>query len=383
MKNIDIKSSQKGQKIAQDAIRAIRDHKKGRWEGEYSHLKDFIAHNPYSKEFLEDIAHRDNYTTSKKYSKEQDMERFINELKSHIQKRRLRKWVTYSLSAAAALIVLSLQIYYASGPKVSLIAEKDNDTSEEIILRPTLIAADGNKIELKEITNNQSIYVVQGEKTEQADIIKYQTIVVPCGYTFKVILADSSEVMLNANSKLRYPETFTGEKREVTLEGEGYFNVRKSDKPFVVTTKNAVIEVYGTHFNINAYSSTRIRTTLISGQVGVSVKGKSEIAEIMLTPNHMLEMNAEGESMIVKVDPVQHTSWMKGDISVVDEPLLELLNRISRWYGVEFTIDKKIEGVRISATFSNTMKLDQVLQSIIIITEIRIVKQKEGKYVIL
>src|SRR5690606_548553 len=101
-----------------------------------------------------------------------------------------------------------------------------------------------------------------------------QSIETPYGSQYQVILDDGTKVWLNAGSILHFPQSFEGKKeREVTLSGEGYFEVAKKRKqPFIVRGRDQKIEVLGTHFNVSNYpESVKTKTTLIEGAVKVSV----------------------------------------------------------------------------------------------------------------
>src|SRR5690606_5402698 len=97
---------------------------------------------------------------------------------------------------------------------------------------------------------------------------QYNTISTPRGGQYQVILPDGTHVWLNASSSLKYPVQFVGNIRSVTFNGEGYFEVAKNvNMPFKVITEKEVIEVLGTHFNINSYTDDQIsRTTLVEGK---------------------------------------------------------------------------------------------------------------------
>src|SRR5690606_1649068 len=98
----------------------------------------------------------------------------------------------------------------------------------------------------------------------------------PQGGTYGVTLSDGSKVWLNAGSTLTYPSRFNAEERIVSLEGEAYFEVRKSQHPaggipFKVLTKGQTIEVLGTAFNVSAYATDpETITTLVEGAVDVT-----------------------------------------------------------------------------------------------------------------
>lgn len=117
------------------------------------------------------------------------------------------------------------------------------------------------------------------------------TIKVPAGQRANLTLPDGTNVWLNARSEMRYPAVFTGNKREITLDGEAYFEVtHNEDKPFVVQTNKCNVEVLGTKFNVEAYSDSEdFCTSLMEGSVRVSDKGNPS-ETVLLSPNHMVSL---------------------------------------------------------------------------------------------
>ncbi len=109
------------------------------------------------------------------------------------------------------------------------------------------------------------------------------------GAVSNLVLADGSKVWLNAGSKLIYPDKFSGSQREVTLEGEGFFEVTKNPQmPFLVHAGKITVRVLGTKFNVKAYTEDAdIETTLITGKVQVMLNDDPE-KEILLSPNEKL-----------------------------------------------------------------------------------------------
>lgn len=380
MKNNDINLSEKGQAIAQEFIRAVRDHKKGEFCNKNTKFYDCVENNRHVDLFLKNISEKENYSFDKS-NKNRDIKNLINEIKRlDGNRRRRRKLYSISLSVAAALLFLSFLIYYQKltdvGVKNLIVANVEPE-----IKVPTLISSGGETKNLDEIfdVNKAS----NSDHLTVTDDVRYNMLIVPSGYILKVILSDSSEVVLNANSKLKYPEAFSDVQREVILDGEAYFNIRKSKIPFVVVADNSTVKVYGTQFNINNYNKNKIKTTLIRGLVGVSITGDCDTSELMLQPNSMLEMNALGERIVSEIDASRSIMWMNGDITSKNEPLKEMLDKISRWYDVKFIYNPVIKDITITATFSNTMNLEKVIENIMLTTDLVIIKQKNGEYMIL
>ena len=96
-------------------------------------------------------------------------------------------------------------------------------------------------------------------------------VVVPFGKKSSIELADGTKVWLNAGSRMAFPDRFTGSRREIFLEGEAFFNVTPDKSmPFYVKTKEVVIRVLGTKFNVSAYEAdNEVVTVLVEGTVSM------------------------------------------------------------------------------------------------------------------
>lgn len=160
----------------------------------------------------------------------------------------------------------------------------------------------------------------------------------PRGGEFKVVLEDGTEVWLNADSRLTYPEKFGKSERRVQLEGEAFFKVTKNpEKPFYVVSGSQEVRVYGTEFNVEAYpDDNTIYTTLVSGRV--SLKSLHAVTgEVMLSPGHQaLYSQATETARIREVDTDVVTSWRKGMFVFENENLSQIMRQLSRWYDFDY-----------------------------------------------
>jgi transmembrane sensor len=222
-------------------------------------------------------------------------------------------------------------------------------------------------------------------------------------------LPDSSRVWLNSETSLRYPVAFNGKTREVTIEGEAFFKVKKNpDKPFFVNTSDIKVKVYGTSFNVKAYPTERyIETTLIEGKLSITPKqGKLDgNQEIFLKPKDKLTYRKEGlnphgisETDISKqsklntvqqakntapqvilaqnINPDQENLWKDGKLLFNNEKFIDLAIKLERWYDVKIhfeneeiknfrftgyfdkeTINQAMEALKISSQRSYSYKL--------------------------
>ena len=112
-------------------------------------------------------------------------------------------------------------------------------------------------------------------------------VIVGKGQKSIVILPDNTKVWLNSESELTYPASFGTSKREVSLVGEAYFSVTHDKKhPFLVNTSEIKVKVYGTEFNLKCYKGEQtVETTLVKGSLGITVKGNTDVDEVLIRPN--------------------------------------------------------------------------------------------------
>lgn len=168
--------------------------------------------------------------------------------------------------------------------------------------------------------------------------ISYNKVETPRGGEYNVILADGTKVMLNADTKFKYPIKFVGDRREVyLLSGEAYFDVsHDASKPFIIHTADMQTKVLGTSFNIRAYETEdEIYTTLVEGKVEIS-NAKDEMVKTILLPNQQAVFNSANAGLSTKDVNVNHyISWKDGRFVFYKKPLGAILEDISRWYDVK------------------------------------------------
>jgi len=201
------------------------------------------------------------------------------------------------------------------------------------------------------------------KKAEQQDSLTAENILheihVPYGKTEKLKLPDGTQVTLNAGSTFSYPEAFEKNSRDVSLAGEGFFEVTKNaKKPFLVHTAKLVVKVLGTVFNVKAYNNDKtVETTLLKGKVQVELKNNPE-KRIILLPNEKLIVvnNREPksakpkESKIeyqvtelpdVKPDEVKETAWVDNRILFTNEMFEDVAAQIERKYNVQVVFEDR------------------------------------------
>jgi ferric-dicitrate binding protein FerR (iron transport regulator) len=180
-----------------------------------------------------------------------------------------------------------------------------------------------------------------------------------------ITLPDGSTVLLNNNSKLHFPQSFSGNTREVTLSGEAYFDIEKDpSKPFIIHTGKVKTVVLGTAFNIRAYpDESAVTVTVARGKVKVETEKK--ILGIIL-PNQQISFNTSTrESIQNEVLAESVIIWKQKDMVFDNITFAEAADMISKRYGVEINFaNSKLKNCRFNASFLNENQIEQVLKVI-------------------
>lgn len=194
------------------------------------------------------------------------------------------------------------------------------------------------------------------------------TLIVPRGGEYSLVLSDSTRVYLNAMSKLVFPVSFSKGAREVSLEGEACFMVKKDrGKPFIVNVNGMRVEVLGTTFNVNAYNDQgNIVTTLVEGKIRL-VAGIDQSREYVLSPDDQAVFNASsgGEVQIRQVNASNYIQWIDGVYVFDQQSLGEIMQTLSRWYDFNYWFEQQeLEHIRFKGGLSKYESIDPILEII-------------------
>lgn len=313
---------------------------------EEAHVKNMLAQDAGFRDTWNALEEQDRSIQARDYLQGLDPEAALQQLKSKrsARTRRLR----IMSAAAAVLILVSAGAYFMFPAK-----EKETSLAELVAKNKqavSLITANGQSVILSQDSaaktiqlNNAVLNAGNGTLAYNSLDTTENTLMVPPGETYKLILSDGTEVRLNASTRLRFPFRFGKTTRDVYVDGEAYFKVAKdAAHPFVVHLPQSNVTVLGTSFNVNTYDPAQEKTSLVEGKVMLQNQWE-------LKPG-MQGIVASGKTYSTQeFDEEEVLSWMKGVYYFHKMPLAELTVIASRFYGVKFIPDNnKFAGIAVT-----------------------------------
>lgn len=194
-----------------------------------------------------------------------------------------------------------------------------------------------------------------------------QAVLVPAGQRVQLVLEDGTKVWLNSKSEFTYPTSFGGKTREVTLKGEGFFEVARDEKkPFIVKTTKYDVKVLGTTFNVYAYDNvngTVFETSLLHGSVDVVSNQDIKQHIILKTKESVSEVNGLLRKGVI--DNLDRFRWKDGLICLDDVPFGALMDKFSIYYDTHIQIENsKLLNYRCTGKFRQSDGLEYALKVI-------------------
>ncbi len=255
------------------------------------------------------------------------------------------------------------------------------DDGESILLQDSVTTSiSKNKQIVAEVKNGSLAYLAD----TTVEPVKME-IEVPERSEFHFVLSDGSQLWMNAGSKAIFQQPFAGDRRDIYIEGEAYFQVTRDEtRPFIVDICGINnLQVLGTSFNVKAYPSDRYQqSVLVEGRV---LWRTAEGRERMMEPGQILEYAIESEKIQVSsVDVYPYVAWKEGRFVFEGATLDNIMQALSRWYGVSVVYnDNKVKDLHFSVdvqryedlrTILNMLALTQKVTFEIEGSEVRIIK---------
>ena len=265
------------------------------------------------------------------YEKEQQEIAEEKSSRSSVMITRMKYFLAAAAAVALLLVVRGLWQNESPSPNEVFTANPDS--------KDVVFSTDGGEMN---VVKDKTLAFTPSPTTDKKGVaeqkIKTVTLSTPRGKGFQVTLPDGTKVWLNADSKIEFPERFTGKERHVSVSGEVYMEVAHDvAHPFVVTTDYFTTTVLGTIFNLRAYSNRDASLTLIDGSVRCkTLKGQ----ELTLVPNQQAVFNTNNSTFnVLEVDTYPITQWKEGFFYFNNVSLLTIMQELGRWYNVSVVFE--------------------------------------------
>jgi transmembrane sensor len=373
----------------------IKYHRNNISENEYEELMDWRRHSEGNQQLFDKLSNPDyikdeiSSLPNLKVKKQEGWEKVMRvigegDFAYPVRVKRIRRTRYFvAASVAGLLIVAGIWLYTKSSPVVKsnvapiLASNFKNDVlpggnkavltlsdGSHVVLDSAgkgAIADQGNTRVVK-LDDGKLAYSKAGEKsTDIISAIAYNSLTTPAAGQFQVILPDGSKVWLNNASSLRYPVAFTGNIREVELNGEAFFDIApNAHQPFKVKVGRTLIDVLGTSFNITAYADeSNIKATLLSGGVRVT---NGEI-QTVLKPGEQAQVNKIGQLKVLRnVDVDGVVAWKNGWFHFDHADLKTVMRMLARWYDAEIVYQGTVSDRDFGGDIQRNLNLSQVLE---------------------
>lgn len=346
--------------------------------------------------YAESEKHRTYFENIKKnYGKEVrpiDLEKSWNKIAAKTYRK------TYYRYAVGAVVIVMLGIIFfvnydnnPTAPSTESNTLQATDSIQTGTDKAILTLEDGSKVELSRTnpyrsasaSSNGKQLVYKNEKPTDVEV-KYNTLTIPTGGQFYIVLSDGTKVWLNSETQLKYPVTFAPNLPRTVelLYGEAFFEVTSKNEAeaFLVKTKGLTTKVLGTSFNIKSYDEdTVITTTLVEGKIRLA-DGRQTTD---LLPDQQAVLNLGSKTITVAtVDVYAEIAWKEGVFSFKQKPLKDILKVLARWYDidVEFVKTDK-ENITFTGVFNKKQPITNILTIIKNTNEVTI--KTKGKKVVI
>ncbi|UBZ14976.1 FecR domain-containing protein [Flagellimonas marinaquae] len=321
--------------------------------------------------------------------------RILDSAKREKQLRvKRKKQRVYWMAAAMVPIFIVLGFFYITATQepsidqfVKGLPESTSQDSEQV----TVVLGKGNQVVVEgdegrvEYSETGSSVKVGGGKSIEQQAVKnnrptFNTIMVPFGKRSFIKLSDGTKVWINSGSRLVFPVVFSKKTREVYLEGEAIFEVaHNANKPFRVKSSTQDIEVLGTVFNVSHYPDDQVMNTVLkSGSIKISYLDQKDKGFVM-KPGTLSSFNrSENQVTVKQVDPNEYFSWRDGFISLNNNSLQDIVNRISRYYNVPIQVQgENLEDLTFSGRLDLSDDIDKVLTTILESSDLTMIRDVE------
>ena len=191
---------------------------------------------------------------------------------------------------------------------------------------------------------------------------------VPAGENHRMVLPDSSEIYLNAGSRITYPSRFDGGERKIFVDGEVYANITSDpEHPFIISSGDTRLKVYGTTFNYKTYSESEcVEVLLLKGSVSLDVNVGGQMKTVQMAPGYMVQYDRKSCSVDMQAfDQTNYRAFSeKHSFHFFNLTMSDIAKDLSRYFGTRVVVqDEKLAKTHFYAYFTNNESLEQILSA--------------------
>lgn len=290
-----------------------------------------------------------------------------------------KKWLGI---AATLIVMMGLSLVYLQEESTPLAQPKalsvETSINRDVITLQLdngtiqTISEDGNRTIINQegaIVGSQQGTSINYSGNNTNNTLIYNTLSIPNGKLFDLVLSDGTKVKLNSGSSIKYPVQFLpGNHRKVFLRGEAYFEIAKdTENPFIVNANDLEVQVLGTQFNLSYYpEDPEITTVLVEGSVELYKEGadKNSNTVTRLRPGQKAEWkSAEKEMSVKQVDTELYTAWKEGYLLFKATPFSIIKTKLERHFNITIEDkDKRMENEVYTATFKEET-IEEILEA--------------------
>lgn len=301
----------------------------------------------------EEVKRLDLVSAMLRLEREDYGERMVARFRRTQQRRMLRLFLRRASVWAGVAAVVALLFLAVPRSARRLAGDSTQQTAMTIVPgepKAILTLADGQQIDVTDGDHRVVDRLLDSVSMALADTVavRYNTLSIPRGGEFRYELADGTRVWLNAESELRFPETFGGGERRVYVKGEVFFDVAHDEAhPFVVSTGRGDVRVLGTRFNLTDYAGTPLAATLVEGRIRFHTPDGRDYD---VRPSQQLTFDEAGGTVDVQtVDVSVYTAWVDHQFVFRNQSLEDILTTLSRWYDFHPVFaDDSLRDIRLS-----------------------------------
>jgi Fe2+-dicitrate sensor, membrane component len=194
-------------------------------------------------------------------------------------------------------------------------------------------------------------------------------IVVGRNDTMHVTLPDGSRVIANSRTQLSYPTVFRGHTRDVSIKGEGYFEVvHNAQRPFIIHTDHFNVKVLGTKFSVDNYDNRSAGVTLLEGLVEVETRNNDRVR---IHPNERLNISGEQFVSREQVSPTDYFAHLQGILNLNGNELGDVASRLTNYFGQKIVVDRSLQHQRLYGKLIIRDSISTVLSNLATIADAR------------